>query len=112
MWIAKLLFFLFLLFFFFFFFCRYSILASIQFDGFSFPCRGGSGGGGGDGGGGGEGQGEGSGVTLSCPALGSDIMAAYNFDTLPLYANIIILAGLTVGFRLLAYCALYKTTQP
>jgi ABC-type multidrug transport system permease subunit len=81
----------------------YSILAYIQFAPFTFPC-------------GSDlqnsGQGQGSGITLPCPATGNEIMSQYNFDTLPLWANIFILVAITIGFRGLAYCALYKTTAP
>jgi len=39
-------------------------------------------------------------------------MSQFNFDVLPLWANIVILASMTIVFRVVAYLALRKTTQP
>ena len=48
----------------------------------------------------------------SCPASGREVMSQFNFDVLPLWANIVILASMTIVFRVVAYLALRKTTQP
>lgn len=47
-----------------------------------------------------------------CPVAGREIMSLYDFDTLPVGANIGILIGIAIVFRMYAYAALRKTTQP
>jgi hypothetical protein len=43
---------------------------------------------------------------------GTVIMSQYTLDLLPLYSNILILVALTIFFRIVAYIALRRTTQP
>jgi len=77
----------------------YSIIAYIQFSGRTFEC------------------GNADPQTtdprlLDCPVSGETILSSYALDTLPLWANIVILIALLIVFRFLAYLALRRTTQP